>query len=118
VWQPHHKSRADLFVRFNRNGALMGFDNAFADRKPEAGVTGDSGTGLIDTVESLEKMRLIARWDSATGVVHAQSHLRAVCVNAHFDLLAGSIVLDRVGEQVVDDLLTNASVSPSMCTGL
>ena len=78
-------------------------------RQPDSGALVAAAGPAADAVEPLEHPGQLVVGDADTGVVHGQRHMTVVVAKGHVDT-AMNRVLDRIGQQVEDDLLPHVDV--------
>jgi len=97
----------DLALRAHRSAVQLG---ELADqREADAGALVAARPGAADPVETVEQQRLLLRGDADAGVAHREDGVAVRGEDPHDDPPGGG-ELDRVGEQVENDLFPHLAV--------
>lgn len=100
-WQPNPERRSAAGVVFDPSSATV-YGSELSDEREADPSAGHAIVGFA-AVEELEDCLAFALPDPATPIVDGDQHERAVAFNASEHLGSRGRVLDRVGEQVLDD---------------
>ena len=77
----HEKCCAGTRIALDGDRTTVGLHRVFDDRQPEAGATGVSRPVLVDTIKTLENVRLITERDTHPIVVHTDRDRMAIAAN-------------------------------------
>ena len=82
----------------------MRVHNGFADGQAESGAAAGASAGFVSPVKALEDLRQILGGDAHAGVGDGEDGSTIFRAGAEADFAVGLIVVDRVSEQVGEDL--------------
>ena len=106
--QMDDKGRAAAFLAAQRDASAQQRDQPHADRQPETGAAKAARRRALGLGEGLEQAGLVFRADADAVIRHLQpEHVPALGLDAQHDTAASQRAgreLDRVAEQVVEDL--------------
>ncbi len=74
----HEKCCAGTRVTLDGDGSTVGLHRVFDDRETKTGASGVSRSVLMDTVETLENVRLITERDTHPVIMHTDTHGMAI----------------------------------------
>src|SRR5258708_1646719 len=96
-----------------RDGDLgaEGFGKMLHDREAEAGTADLPRAPGVDAIETLEETREVARFDSGAGVLDDEAEIVGIGLDAQGHACAARAVLDRVVDEVAEDLLECALIA-------
>src|SRR6185503_7871410 len=106
AWQRDGKQGSAAGPAAHRDGTTVGLGNPLGDREtqPGSGTLSRARAGRVGPPEAVEYMREITRRNPDSRVTHGQGHRIALIGQAQGDLAASGSVLDRVGDQVEQEL--------------
>src|SRR5438552_15403461 len=107
--QPHPESRA-IWRAFQSRLPAHRLREMLDDGEPEPGSSKLARAAGIRAVEALEDARLVLRLDAGAGIHDRQHHRRTEAVPEQGDPAAPRRELDRVVQQVDEDLLERAPI--------
>src|SRR3974377_526861 len=107
----HKKRCARTRVALNGDRSTVGLHRMFDDRQAKTGATGVPRPVLVDAVETLENMRLVALGGTTPPVVHNDTNRTAIAANLKGDLNGRrAAMLQGVIHQIVKRLFYSKSV--------
>lgn len=82
----------------------VGLDEVAGDGQPDAATAAGASAGTIYAIEAVEDMGQVLGGDAGAVVAYGHRYERPVAVCPHLDMAAGRRVLQRVAEDVREDL--------------
>ena len=109
VRQPDCERAALVFAGLRGNRAVVQPDEFGHQRQPDPRAFVAAAGLAADAVKPLEHLGEVVGANTDSGVAHGERHMVGVVAQGDLDV-PGQRVLDRVGQQVEDDLLPHADV--------
>ena len=105
------KAATEAFRTFDPDSAAMRFDNALDDRQPQ---TGAPAPGVVGLPETVEQARHVLLSDSRPRVADVKLNVSSLRPSSDDDAAARCGELDRVTNQVFEDLEQAVAIGPDL----
>jgi len=89
---------------------VQGHDRAH-DGQPQAGATFGAGAAAVDTVEALEQVRQVLRFDPRARIAYRYRRVVAIGLHQQRNMCARWAVTDGIGQQVGEGALDHQAVT-------
>src|SRR2546421_8680023 len=110
-WDGKVELRALTDFAFDPKPSTVRFHQVFRDREPQASATNLTRARHVHSVETFEDSRLVRLRNAYTGVGDRENHFSVITFPTDHDLTAGRSVLNRVVEQVLQNLGQSPAVT-------
>jgi hypothetical protein len=94
---------------------MVSVSDGFADRETKAGTTRVAAARIVSAIESVKDSRQMFGRDASTGVGDRKYGIARFDTGAKRDATFRGRVIERVGEEIQDNLSDAARVRPALC---